>query len=90
MRKGNDVRKRPLCLAALLLVMILWILPKDVWLKEPDIPSGKTITITGTVIKREAKEESQAYYLKNCQWDRNDSKFSVLAFTQKGTSYPIG
>lgn len=79
-----------MCLAALLLVMILWILPKDVWLNEPDIPSGENITITGTVVKREDKEESQAYYLKNCQCDRYNSKFSVLAFTQKGISYPIG
>lgn len=84
------MQKRPLCLAALLLLLGLWILPKDVWLMKPDIPSGETVVITGTVAKREAKEASQAYYLKNCQCDKSSSKFSVLAFTQKGTSYPIG
>jgi len=84
------MRKRPLCFAALLLILGLWILPKDVWLEKPDIPSGETVVITGTVTKREAKDASQAYYLKNCQCDRTDSNFSVLAFTQKGTSYPIG
>ncbi len=84
------MRRRPLCLAALLLLLILWILPKDVWYNTPDIPSGKSVTITGTVTKREEKEDSQAYYLKNCLCDSTKSKFSVLAFTQKGTSYPIG
>ena len=84
------MQKRPLCLAALLLLLGLWILPKDVWLMKPDIPSGETVVITGTVAKREAKEASQAYYLKNCQCDKSSSKFSVLAFTQKGTSYPLG
>ena len=82
--------KRPLCLIAFFLLLIVWILPKDIWLKKPDIPSGEKITITGTVIKREPKEENQAYYLKNCRYDKSNSKFSVLAFTQKGTSYPIG
>lgn len=84
------MRKRPLCFAALLLLLSLWILPEDVWLKQPDIPSGETVVITGMVTKREQKEASQAYYLKNCQCDRTDSIFSVLAFTQKGVSYPIG
>lgn len=84
------MRRRPLCLIAILLLLVLWILPKDVWFHTPDIPSGETITITGTVTKREQKEDSQVYYLKNCQCDRTNSKFSVLAYTQKGTSYPIG
>ena len=84
------MRKRPLCLAALLLLLGLWILPKDVWLEKPDIPSGETVVITGTVVKREEKEARWAYYLKNCRCDITDSIISVLAFTQKGTSYPIG
>lgn len=84
------MRKRPLCLAAVLLLLILWILPKNVWLKGPDIPSGENITITGTVIKREQAEDKQVYYLKNCLCDSSDSKFSVLAYTQKGISYPVG
>ena len=84
------MRKRPLCLIAIFLLLIVWILPKDIWLNEPDIPSGEKIMITGTVIKREPKEENQAYYLKNCQSDKSNSEFSVLAFTQKGISYPIG
>ena len=84
------MRKRPLCLAALLLLLGLWILPKDVWLEKPDIPSGEPVMITGTVVKREEKEARWAYYLKDCRCDRTDSNFSVLAFTQKGISYPIG
>ena len=84
------MRKRPLCLIAIFLLLIIWILPKDIWLKQPDIPSGEKIMITGTVIKREPKEENQAYYLRNCQSDKSNSEFSVLAFTQKGISYPIG
>ncbi len=84
------MRRRPLCLAALLLILLLWMLPKDVWLKEPDIPSGEEVTLTGTVIKREQKEEKQVYYLKNCLCSRTDSKISVLAYTSKGDSYPIG
>lgn len=84
------MRKRPLCLAAVLLVLVLWILPKDVWLKEPDIPSGEMLTITGKVIKREQKEDKQVYYLKNCLCGQTDSSVSVLAYTPKGDSYPIG
>ena len=77
-------------MAALILLLSLWILPKDIWLQKPDISSGEKVVITGMVTKREEKEASQAYHLKNCQCDRSDSKFSVLAFTQKGISYPIG
>ena len=84
------MQKRPLCLAALLLVLVLWILPKDVWLKTPDIPSGEVLTITGTVVKREQKEEQQLYYLKNCLCMQTNSKFSVLAYTPKGVTYPVG
>lgn len=84
------MRRRPLCLAAILLLFILWILPKDVWLKEPDIPSGEIVTVTGTVTKREHKEEKQAYYLKDCLCNQTDSKFSMLAYLQEGDSYPIG
>ena len=51
------MRKRPLCLAAVLLVLTIWILPKDVWYEIPDIPSGEKVTITGTVTKREQKED---------------------------------
>lgn len=84
------MRKRPLCLAAVLLLLVLWILPKDLWYEVPEIPSGEQLTITGTVTKREQTEEKQAYYLKNCFTDREHSEFSVLAYTQKGDSYPIG
>lgn len=84
------MKKRPLCLIAVLLLTVLWILPKDVWLKTPDIPSGEILTITGTVVKREQNEERQIYYLKNCQSILTDSKFSVLAYTPKGDSYPVG
>ena len=84
------MRRRPLCFAALLLILLLWMLPKDVWLKEPDIPSGEEVTLTGTVMKREQKEEKQVYYLKDCLCSGTDSKFSVLAYTSKGDSYPIG
>ena len=84
------MRRRPLCLAAILLVLILWILPKDVWLQEPDIPSGELLTITGTVIKREQKEEQQVYYIKDCLCTQTDSKFSILAYVKEGDSYPVG
>lgn len=84
------MRRRPLCLAAVLLLLVLWILPKDVRLKQPDIPSGEMLTIIGTVTKREQKEDKQVYYLKNCLCDQTDSKFSVLAYTPKGDSYPVG
>ena len=84
------MRKRPLCIAAILLLLLLWIFPKDVWYKIPDIPSGETLKITGKVIKREQKEEKFVYYLKNCHCDNSDSKFSVLAYTSKGDSYPVG
>lgn len=84
------MRKRPLCLAAVLLILILWILPKDVWYEIPDIPSGEKITITGMVTKREQKEDRQVYYLKNCFNNSTNSKFSVLAYTQTGDLYPIG
>ncbi len=82
--------RRPLCLAAILLLLMMWMIPKDVWYDTPDIPSGTTLTVTGTVIKREQTEEKQLLYLKECLCEQTASKFSVLAYTQKGTSYPIG
>ncbi len=84
------MRKRPLCLAAVLLILTLWILPKDIWYEVPDIPSGEKVTITGTVTKREQKEDKQVYYLKDCSSNSTNSKFSVLAYTPTGDSYPIG
>lgn len=82
--------RRPLCVAAILLLLILWILPKDVWLKEPDIPSGEIVQVTGTVTKREQKNEKQIYYLKNCLCNQTNSQFSILAYLSEGESYPIG
>lgn len=84
------MRRRPLCLAVLLLVLILWILPKDVWLKIPDIPSGEELTVSGTISKREQKEEKQVYYLKDCHSDRSESEFSMIAYISESNSYPIG
>ena len=84
------MRKRPLCIIAVLLLLFLWILPKDVWYEIPDIPSGEKCFITGRVVKREQKEEKSVYYLKNCQTGSSESIFSVLAYTPKGDSYPIG
>ena len=84
------MRRRPLCLVAILLLLILWMLPEDVWFQTPDIPSGEKVLLTGIVSKREQTEERTAYVLKNCQCDKSNSTFSVLAYTQKGTSYPIG
>ncbi len=84
------MRKRPLCLAVVLLILALWILPKDVWYEIPDIPSGAKVTITGTVTKREQREDKQVYYLKNCSSNSTNSIFSVLAYTPTGNSYPIG
>ena len=82
--------KRPLCLAAVLLLLTAWILPKDVWLKKPDIPSGELLTVTGTVTKREQKEDKQVYYLKDCRCDQTASEFSMLAYIKTGDSYPVG
>ena len=84
------MRRRPLCLAAVLLLCVLWILPKDVWLKEPDIPSGENMVVTGTVTKREQKEDQQVYYLKKCLCDGTDSEFSMIAYLPEGDSYPVG
>lgn len=84
------MRKRPLCLIAVLVVLFLWITPKEFWLKKPDIPSEEMIQLTGTVAKREQTAEKQVYFLKNCRCSRSDSLFSVLAYTEKGNSYPIG
>ena len=84
------MRRRPLCLAAVFLLLILWILPKNVWLREPDIPSGENLTVVGTITQREQKEEKQVYYLKNCLCDRTDSEFSMIAYVTEGDSYPIG
>ena len=84
------MRNRPLCLAAVLLILTIWILPKDVWYEIQDIPSGEKITITGPVTKREQKEDRQVYYLNNCFSNSSNSIFSVLAYTQTGDFYPIG
>ena len=82
--------RRPLCFAAVLLLLITWMVPKDVWLKKPDIPSGELLTVTGTVTKREQKEDKQVYYLKDCRCDQTVSEFSMLAYVETGDSYPVG
>lgn len=84
------MRRRPLCLAALILILGLWLLPKEVWLKKPDIPSGEKLSVSGTVTAREQKEEKQTYILKNCRFGRKDSKISIYAYLPSGESYPIG
>jgi competence protein ComEC len=84
------MRRRPLCLAAVFLLLILWIVPKDVWYEKPDIPSGKEMLLTGVVSKREQKEDKTVYYLKNCLNEQTGSKFSVCAYTPKGDSHPVG
>lgn len=84
------MRRRPLCLAALLLILSLWLLPKDVWLRKPDIPSGEKLSVSGTVVWREQKEEKQAYILKNCRFGREHSKISIFVYLPSGESYPIG
>lgn len=84
------MRKRPLCLFAVLLLLFLWLFPKEIRLKKPDIPSGESLVLTGTVAKREQTEEKQVYYLKHCRCSQSASEFSVLAYTEKGHSYPIG
>lgn len=84
------MRRRPLCLLAVMILLILWIIPKDVWLKKPDIPHGEKLLVTGMVTKREQKENSQVYTLKNCLCEHSDASFSMLAYIQKGISYPVG
>lgn len=84
------MRRRPLCLAVVLLLMILWILPEDVWLKQPDIASGENLTVTGIVTKREQKEDKKVYYMKDCFTDSSDSKFSMIVYLAEDDSYPIG
>lgn len=84
------MRKRPLCLVAVILLLIIWLLPKEFWYETPELPSGEAMHITGTVEKREQKDEKQVYYLKNCLDEQTGSKFSILAYVKTGDIYPIG
>lgn len=84
------MRKRPLCLAAVILLLIIWLFPKEHWYKMPMLPSGETVCVTGTVGKREQKEDKQVYYLKNCLEEQTGSEFSMLAYIKTGDIYPIG
>lgn len=84
------MRRRPLCLAVVLLLLILWILPENVWLKQPDISSGEKLTVIGTVTKREQKEDKKVYYMKDCFTDSSDSEFSMIVYLSEDDSYPIG
>lgn len=82
--------KRPLCLLASLLVLFLWLTPEDARMKNPDIPSGERVRLTGVVAKREQLGEKQGYLLKDCRCSRSKSFLSVFAYTKTGESYPIG
>lgn len=84
------MRRRPLCMAAVLLLLVLWAVPKNVWFSIPDIPSGSQLTVTGVVTKREQKEDNTVYYLKDCQCDSSESEFSMIVYESGDRSYPIG
>lgn len=84
------MRKRPLCLVAIILLLIIWLLTKEFWYDIPELPSGEAMRITGTVEKREQKDEKQVYYLKNCLAEQTESEFSMLAYIKTGNIYPIG
>ncbi len=82
--------KRPLCLAAFLLLFLLWCIPKEVWLTEPDIPSATEGSLTGTIYRREETGERQVYYLKNCLRNGTESIPNVLVYEKSTDAYSVG
>lgn len=60
------MRKRPLCMAVLTGILVLWLLPAGIWMEDP-IPAGEEQPefVTGQVCGLEAKEAGQAVCLKH-------------------------
>ncbi|MGN0335425.1 MAG: DNA internalization-related competence protein ComEC/Rec2 [Lachnospiraceae bacterium] len=82
--------KRPLCILAFLLFLILLQIPEEVWLEKPAIPSGTPVSLSGTVKRREEKGEKQIYYLKNCFVNETESVSNVLVYEESEYAYPVG
>ena len=47
------IRKRPLCLAALLLALVLLCLPTDLWMMDPPTVQECPAILTGTISRME-------------------------------------
>jgi len=60
------MRKRPLCMAVLVVVVVLWLLPAKIWFADPDL-EGKSPpeTLRGKVWRLETRANGQTVYLRN-------------------------
>jgi len=73
-------------MAVLLLLMILWILPAGIWMKDP-YPDGFPEALTGEIYRIEPREQGQAVYLKNS--NISDTGM-ILVYLDAETKYSIG
>lgn len=59
------IKKRPLCMAVLVIVLLFLLLPSRVWMKKSSPESrGLADNLTGTVCRMESRKDGQAVYLK--------------------------
>ncbi len=82
------MKKRPLCMAVLSLVAVLWLLPAGIWIKEPSpADKGHADTLTGEVCRMESTKSGQAVYLKHS--NISDTGI-ILVYFDAEQSFSIG
>ena len=81
------MKKRPLCMAALILTVVLRLLPAGFWMEDPDPAAGPAAPLKGEVCRIEPGERSQAVYLKHTNVSRTGI---ILVYFDAEQSFSIG
>lgn len=93
-QEETQLVKRPLCPAAIILIMLLWCLTGiQSALGQSNFPAvmdGRQITAVGQIYKKETKNEKTILYLKLKQIEMNTSEFPNKILTARIIVYPKG
>ena len=81
------MKKRPLCMAALVLTVLLWLLPAGIWMEDPDPAAGPAEPLKGEICRIEPGERGQAVYLKHTNLSRTGI---ILVYFEAEQSFSIG
>ena len=89
------MKKRPLGVAVLIIVIALWILPAEMWMKDFPLAGGSSGEgkkhlpeyLTGQVWRLESRENGQTVYLKNS--NLTDAGM-ILVYLNAGQDLAVG
>ena len=82
------MKKRPLCTAVLIWILVLWLLPAGIWMEDP-IPARESppAVLTGEVCSLEEEEDGQTVCLKHTNISDTGK---ILVYLDAGQSISIG